>query len=226
VDIEAEGERTIVVVAGGAPLAPRLRAVLAGVEPEAMTIAADSGIDLALELGRTVAVAVGDFDSVTPTGMAAVVEAGAEVVRHPITKDATDLELALDVAVARGADRITVVGGHGGRLDHLLANVAVVSSPRYARVRMAAHLGDALVTILHGSGELHGSPGELVTLLPQHGPAIGVTTAGLAYPLRDEDLAPGTSRGVSNLLTGQVASVRLRAGIVAAIQPDHHAFSE
>jgi thiamine pyrophosphokinase len=91
---------------------------------------------------------------------------------------------------------------------------------------VVAHLGAALVTVVHGAGELHGTRGELVTLLPQHGPALGVTTDGLAYPLRGEDLPPGTSRGVSNLFTGPLASVTVRAGTVAAIQPDHHAASE
>ncbi len=89
---------------------------------EALVIGADSGVEHAAALGRHVDIAVGDFDSVSPAALAAAEAAGAEVLRHPPDKDATDLELALDLAVARGARRITVVGGHGGRFDHCLAN--------------------------------------------------------------------------------------------------------
>jgi thiamine pyrophosphokinase len=226
VDSEGPSKGTIVVAAGGAPLTPPVRAALSRVAPGVPTIAADSGIDLALELGRSVDVAVGDFDSVTAAGLAAVTDAGADIVRHPIAKDATDLELALDVALERGAERIVVLGGHGGRLDHLLANVALLASPRYAAVPVEAHLGAALLTVVRGGVEVRGRAGELITLLPQHGPALGVRTTGLAYPLRDEDLPEGTSRGVSNLFTGPVAGVHVRAGVLAAVQPDHHLIPE
>ena len=45
---------------------------------------------------------------------------------------------------------------------------------------------------------LTGEEGELVSLLPVGGPAEGVTAQGLRYPLSDETLAAGSSRGVSN----------------------------
>ena len=44
-----------------------------------------------------------------------------------------------------------------------------------------------------------GAPGEFVSLLPVHGPAEGVTTEGLEYPLHGETLAPGTTRGLEHV---------------------------
>jgi thiamine pyrophosphokinase len=224
VDEPAQQPRTVVVVAGGDTFGRVVLSRLALLEPDAITIAADSGIDLAFALGRRVDVAVGDFDSVTTAGLERAMDEGAEIVRHPAAKDATDLELTLDVAVRRGARRLVVMGGHGGRLDHLLANVALLSGPSLASCEVTAHLGPALLTVVRGPGErsLQGEVGELVTLIPQHGDAAGVTTTGLAYPLRDEALASGTSRGVSNLFTTASATVRLTAGVLAVIQPDHH----
>ena len=48
-----------------------------------------------------------------------------------------------------------------------------------------------------------GEPGELVSLLAVNGPAEGVTTEGLAYPLRGETLEPGSTRGVSNVFAAE-----------------------
>jgi thiamine pyrophosphokinase len=61
--------------------------------------------------------------------------------------------------------------------------------------------------------------GDLVTLLPVHGPARRVTTTGLLYPLNGEDLNPGSTRGVSNELVDDQATVALDAGVLLAIQP-------
>jgi thiamine pyrophosphokinase len=114
---------------------------------------------------------------------------------------------------------VHVLGGHGGRLDHLLANAALLASPRYAAVELVAHMGQARVTVVRGEAELSGIPGDLVSLLPLNGVASGVTTEGLLYPLHDEDLLPGSTRGVSNELVDAVARVRLRSGALLAVQP-------
>jgi thiamine pyrophosphokinase len=219
--VDVPSAKTVVVVAGGAPLDATLVASLRGVEPDAVTIAADSGIDLARLLERPVTLAVGDFDSVSAEGLAWVEATGARIERHPATKDATDLELALDAALTWSPARVVVLGGHGGRLDHLLANVAVLSSDRFAAVEVSARIGSATVTVVRRRAELDGVPGALVSLLPQHGGAVGVTTSGLRYPLVDEPLEAGSTRGVSNEFLDAVASVDVRSGVLAVVQPGH-----
>jgi len=207
---------TIIVVTGGDPVdVAHLPPLPAG----ALVIAADSGVDRAHALGLEVDVAVGDFDSITAGGMQRATDGGSDVQRHPEAKDATDLELAIDAAAARGPRRIVVIGGHGGRLDHLLANALLLAAARYAPVDLVAQMGVARVTVIRSSAVLTGTPGDLVTLLAIHGPAVGVTTDGLLYPLHDEDLAPGSTRGVSNELADERAEVRVRDGVLLAIQP-------
>lgn len=207
----------VVVVAGGDPPTP---AVLDGLPADAYVVAADSGLDHARHLGLAVDLVVGDLDSVSPTALVAARADGTTIEQHPAAKDQTDLELALDRAIARRPDRIVVLGGGGGRLDHLVAGLLVLASERYAAVPIEVRTGLATVSVVRGEAELRGAPGSVVSLLPIGGPACGVTTEGLRYPLADEDLAPGTTRGVSNeLLDDGVARVRVRGGVLLAIQP-------
>jgi thiamine pyrophosphokinase len=59
----------------------------------------------------------------------------------------------------------------------------------------------------------------LVSILPYGGPARGVTTEGLRWPLLEADLPPGTSLGVSNEMVDAVAVVELREGVVLVVRP-------
>jgi thiamine pyrophosphokinase len=210
--------RAAIVLAGGDPVEPDLRTLLPN---GAVVVAADSGLHQAELLGLRVDYVVGDLDSADPAAVERARAAGAVVERHPVDKDATDLELAFDLARDRGAVRITVVGGSGGRLDHFLANVALLASPRFADLEIDARLGEAYVVVVQG-GRLPrvvtGTAGSLVTLLPVGGDASGITTIGLQYPLRGATLRPGTSRGVSNVLVGEQASVALDQGTLLVIQ--------
>jgi thiamine pyrophosphokinase len=187
--------------------------------PAETVVAADGGLLRARALGLGVDVVVGDLDSATPEALAAAEAEGARIVRHPQAKDATDLELALDEAVALGARRVLVVASAGGRLDHLLGSVLLLAAERYAALELDALVGDALVHVVRGERTLRGAPGELLTLVPLGGAADGVTTAGLEYPLRGETLAPGTTRGVSNVFLDTEARVTLERGVLLAIRP-------
>ncbi len=208
--------RGALVFAGGDP--PVADDVLTSPRAD-LVIAADSGLEHARALGVPVDLVVGDLDSVDPAVLDAAIADGAAVERHPAAKDATDLELALDAAVDRGATEVLVVGVGGGRLDHFLGNVLLLASPRYAHVRVDARVGDAFVTVVHEHVELAGTPGGLCSLLPLGGPAVGVLTDGLRFPLRHETLPPGTTRGVSNEFLGTSATVSLDDGVLLAVVP-------
>ena len=185
----------------------------------AAVIAADSGLEPALKLGLDVAAVVGDMDSVDPAVLAAATDAGIPIERHPEAKDATDLALALDSALARHPGRIVVVTGAGDRLDHTLSLAQLLASPHTAGVEVEAWIGNAHLSVIRDLTVLRGEPGDLVSLVPLHGPARGIFTDGLLYLLRDEDLPVGSTRGVSNELAAPEASVRLRSGVLVAVQP-------
>ena len=209
-------EDVVVVVAGGERLRPDVATLLQG---EGRVLAADGGLERARALGLEPDAVVGDMDSVAPEALAEAELRGVRVVRHPTAKDATDLELALDEALALAPRQVVVIGDGGGRLDHLLSALLLLGSPRYAAVQVDAQVGDALVQVVRGDRELEGAPGETISLLALHGRADGVTTEGLEYPLARETLEPGSSRGVSNVFIGRTARVRVGHGVVLVVRP-------
>lgn len=211
---------TAVVFSGGPRGAPGpASAVLAGLRPQ-VVIAADSGLELARTLGWNTDVVVGDMDSVDPTVLADAEQDGAEVVRHPTDKDATDLELALEAAAAHGTSRVVVVGSPAGRMDHLLGGALVLASPRFQGMQLEAWFGGSLVLPVHDRRALTGTPGSLVSILAVGGAADGVTTHGLRWPLRGERLEPGSTRGISNELVDGHAEVEVTRGALLVLLPE------
>jgi thiamine pyrophosphokinase len=208
--------KTVVVVAGGGPLDT---AAATAVPAGAIVIAADSGADAARDAGLPVHHAVGDFDSLEPASVAQLERAAAEIHRHPRDKDATDLELAMELAVELGGERLLVLGAWGDRLDHLAGELALLASDRWAGVEIEARLGGAEVFVVRRSLRLLGAAGELLTLLAMGGPATGVRTTGLRFALFGETLVPGSTLGVSNELLGGPATVSVESGVVVAIRP-------
>jgi thiamine pyrophosphokinase len=213
--------RTVVVLAGGDAVDASL---IPALPDDAVVIAADSGLAAAHPLGLTVDRIVGDLDSVDPELLADARRSGIPVEEFPEDKDRTDLAIALDTAIELSPRRVVVVGGHGGRLDHLLGNAALLASPAYRDVEVIALMGAARVTVLHGREDpvahpLAGRIGELISLLAFHGPATGITTTGLRFPLEEATLASGSSLGVSNEFAEPDASVALRSGVLLAVQP-------
>ena len=73
-------------------------------------------------------------------------------------KDATDLELALDAAIALAPARILVVGSDGGRLDHLLGSLLLLADERYAGAEVDALLGATRIAVVRGTRRLAGRP--------------------------------------------------------------------
>ena len=206
----------VAIVAGGPAPAP---GAALEVPHGATVIAADGGLRHARTLGLDVSLVVGDLDSASADDVARAESAGIPIERHPREKDATDLELALDAALERRPARVFVVAGDEGRLDHLLAALLLLGSDKYAAVELDAWVGPARVHVIRTSRELAGEIGALVSLLALHGPADGVSTEGLVYPLAGETLHPGSSRGVSNAFGSERARVSVERGVLLAVRP-------
>jgi len=183
-------------------------------------IAADGGARHASPLRLTMDQWVGDGDSLGDAGVAALIAQGVPVDRAPVDKNESDTELAVRAALDRRPASIVILGALGGpRLDHALANLALLALPELRGIDVRLISADARVRLIGpGSVELDGHMNDLVTLLPVGADAIAVTTAGLAYPLRGETLSLGRSRGLSNRRTEVPAVVQLTAGRLLIVE--------
>lgn len=205
---------TIIVFAGGNSVPQSAVEEL----PDAdRVIAADSGYLIAAALGYDVDTVVGDMDSIGPMSQ---LDESIEVVRHPVDKDATDLELAFELAVREQPRRIVLVGAEGGRFDHEVAAVSVICSDRWNVVPEIDWVrSDAISYVIRHTRRIQGDPGDHISLIPVGGDAIGVATTGLKWELKGETLHFGSTRGVSNLLLRTEILVRVSSGVVLGVIP-------
>lgn len=206
---------TVVIFAGGTPLP---EAVVADLPVPDLVIAADSGYGVAISLGYRVDVVVGDFDSIELDGP---LPAGIEVLKHPTDKDATDLELALELAARGEPLRVVLVGAQGGRFDHEVGAVATLASERWDAIPEVDWVrSDAIAHVIRGTRRIQGDVGAIISLIPMGGDAVAVTTGGLMWDLGGETLYAGTSRGISNRFVRTEAVITVGSGTLLAVIPN------
>ena len=192
----------------------------------AYLICTDGAGDVALFWNVKPDLLLGDMDSILPETLKywQFIE-GVEIRIFPVAKDETDLELGLLAALDKNCNKITIVGGLGGRLDQTLGNLYLLGMPRLLEsgndVRLLGE--DEEVRLYQGeaSFQIEGVPGETISLIPATASVEGIVTANLLYPLRNETLYFGPARGVSNEIVTSPALVSFKKGLLYVI----HRFS-
>jgi thiamine pyrophosphokinase len=188
--------------------------------PNDLVIAADGGTCHALAVGVSPHVVIGDLDSLPPDVQAQVKSAGARILRFSPRKDETDLELALLHAAQMRATEIIVLAALGGRLDQTIANLLLLTLPELREIDVRIVEGAQTAFLVHAGDDgvlIEGQPGDIVSLIPLKGDALGVTAEGLEWPLHDDTLRFGPARGVSNVLKARQARVRIRQGLLLCV---------
>ena len=179
-------------------------------------IAVDGGFAPLEALGVAPDMAVGDFDSL------GYVPRAKRVSRYPEHKDASDMELAMEKAVNFRHANLFVYGGIGGRLDHTLANLQLFASFSERGVYVTAIAEDFAVRLVTGPDAFtlpEGLERGTVSVFAANDRAEGVIERGLESSLDDEPLTNRTSRGLSNELIGQEATVAVESGTLYVFYP-------
>jgi thiamine pyrophosphokinase len=202
--------QALLVTGGGAPPRARLASRFSSFD---LVCAADSGLEVLAAWGLKPGIIVGDMDSLSDTALIARFPE-AEVLRARRDKDETDTELGLSALAARGAERIVLAGGGGGRLDHLLAIRCVFERKDWGSKRPAEWHTASEAVYLVGEGRsltLEVEAGTVVSVFPLAGGASGMSSEGLDWPLSGLDWGPGDC-GVSNIARSGTFSVRAGRG--------------
>ncbi len=172
-------------------------------------VCADGGYRVARQSGIKPDLVIGDLDSLEDER----IEEDIEVRRYSTDKDFSDFELALRVAEEMKPERVYVYGALGGRIDHELTNVLLLSSSKYSAVFIEKDV-EIYRVIEHLL--LKGRKGYFCSLLPLSGPCHVLDMQGFRYTLHDEVLQP-SSRGLSNIITADRATISVRSGSLIAV---------
>jgi thiamine pyrophosphokinase len=184
--------------------------------PGDVIIAANGGTLHCKKLGIMPEVIIGDFDSLATEDITSFRAAGVELIQYSSHKDETDLELALQLALDRNLNRVFILGAMGARWDMTIANVLLAAQDKFSAMDIRLLDGSQELSILRGEGkvDIQGRQGDSLSLIPIHGDAIGVSTYGLEYSLKDEKLYFGSPRGVSNVILADHAQLSIREGVL------------
>ena len=178
-----------------------------------MTAAADSGLLLAEKLNRVPDYIVGDMDSLPDPAILDKYPTD-RVLRYPRKKDFTDTELGIDLLREKGCDKIIILGGGGGRLDHLLAIFSLFHRASPPDVWLTDR---EEVTLIRSVFTLNGWRGRELSLMPMGREPARMSSRGLRWPL-DELVWDAGDFGISNVVEDDTAEIVVGSGRLLAIR--------
>ena len=207
--------RALILAGGDQPDPTLLDARWPGWRDVALVIAADGGARYAAPLGLPLHQVVGDFDSLSAGDADELEAAGVTITRFSANKDATDTELALLAALDAGATEIALLCTWGGRSDHAIGTLALLAHPRCGGA-VVVLLDEQTRTQLVRSGSaltLRGEPSRIISLT-SWGSDATITATGVRWPLDNELLTAGGTRGISNVATAAEVVITVHNGAV------------
>lgn len=165
-----------------------------------LVVAADRGIESLLELNYSPDYLIGDFDSIGRDLLIKVEESDIKIVRHPIAKDETDTQLAVDLLLDLGCKSITLVGVTGTRLDHTMANISLLRDLYLKNIKAKIVDDNNIIEYLGDRVYIEKKKGYYISIIPISLEGIVVSLEGFFFPLSKKTISYGSSLGVSNYL--------------------------
>ncbi len=208
----------ILIFANGVLSAPPV------LQPTDRIFCADGGTIHVLGLGLTPHAIIGDLDSLSPELVALMKRDGVAIHRYPVHKNETDLELAIQLALAEQPTEILLVAALGGRLDQMLANILLLTryqlkgNDRPTEFILLEGKQTARLLQAHQTMTIHGQPGDTVSLIPLTPVVTEVMLTNVAWPLDKAMLSLGSTLTISNVLTATTATVQIGEGMVLVVQ--------
>ena len=207
-------QRIVIFANGEIPDLDKARSLL---RADDTIICADGGTRHALALGVLPKLIIGDMDSAARDQLQKLQDEDVPIELFSHDKNETDLELAINHAVELKPKQLIIIAALGGRLDQTLGNLALLTDLRLAAFDARLDDGVEEILICRDHAQVHGKSGDLVSLIPWQGPATHVQTENLKWPLRSETLYPDKTRGISNEMISDTASISIGSGILLIV---------
>ena len=193
--------------------------------------AVDKGLEAVYALGITPDVMIGDFDSVDGAVLKYYDDkitsdmSNTIKIEHPVMKDDTDTALAVRYAMDNEADRITILGFNGSRMDHVLANIGLLTQTvkngcycemvdETNRIRIIDPQYNCKEVIINKDEQF----GEYISLIPLKDKVNGITMEGVLYPLNSSVVTKGSTLTISNQITEKTARILIEDGAALLIE--------
>lgn len=190
--------------------------ILPFTKSSAAIICADGGVKHTENLGLTPMTIIGDLDSSPSSLIKKYKNSGTRIIEYKRNKDETDSELAVQYAIEHGFSSLHLFGVFGDRFDHSIATLLFLAEKVPTGLEIKIIHGNQIMYLVESSLTISGTAGETISLIPLQD-CRGVTLEGFEYPLRDEILVTGTTRGVSNVLTQNSSHIRLHTGVLLVV---------
>jgi len=207
-------QRIIILANGELPDTHKAQSLL---HKDDYIICADGGTRHALTLGVRPDLIIGDMDSTEKGILQKFREESVNVELYPRDKNETDLELAINRAIELNPKQIVIIAALGGRLDQTLANIALLTDPRLSTFDVRLDDGLEEIFLCRDQAEVHGRSGDIVSLLPWQEEVSETQTNNLKWVLHKETLYPDKTRGISNEMMDDTASVSIRSGLLLIV---------
>lgn len=176
-----------------------------------LIICADGGHKVANALELPYDVAIGDFDSST-----APIKESLYIL--PREKDITDTEAALDLAMSEGYQYVDILGGLGGRFDHTMGNIGLLSKYCSLFSHLALYDGaNYLFMATPSTFEVAKKNYDYLSVISYTPYVENLSLKGVKYPLSNHTLNHSTTLGVSNEILGSTASISFSSGKLLVI---------
>ena len=186
-------------------------------------IAVDNGLRFCYDNQIKPTWIVGDFDTAAPELVEYYqTQTDIPIRRFNPVKDSTDSQIAIELALELGSSEITLLGGTGTRMDHVLGNIQSLMLAKTKGVSCVILDEYNRIQLIDGETRLKKSEqyGKYVSLLPLTTEVTGVDLTGFKFNLTGHTFTSTGSAGlgVSNEIIEDTAEIRVKSGIFVLIE--------
>ena len=182
-------------------------------------ICADGGANHTYKMGIIPNFIVGDLDSAEDNIIDYYKNNNVKFEKFPSKKDETDTELCIYLANKLKCEEIHIIGALGGRLDHTLANINILSNTKSLNIKskIISEKEEVFIAI-DEKVEIEGRAGDIISIIPINGDAYGVTLENLEYPLNNYNMKFGIPLGISNIMLDTKCTIKVEKGSLLIIR--------